>query len=242
MATVLVVYSTHDGQTRKIAERIATVLRVRRHVVELLDAARAPRTLDLTRFEAVFIGSPIHQKGYLAPVGRFVRQHKAALGRVPTLFFSVGLAVLSKVHDGRAQSMAIVDKFLAETGWRPRRIELVAGALLYTRYNFLVRFVMRRDLEGGGRRHRHLARLRVHRLGRGGPLRGGVRRGRHHDTRCRGAGGPSSPGQSPGAGLSVPARHATGARRLARYAPAADGRHSKRSASMGSSRDAFRAG
>jgi menaquinone-dependent protoporphyrinogen oxidase len=47
--------------------------------------------------------------------------------------------------------MAIVDKLLAETGWRPRRIELVAGALLYTRYNFLVRFVMRQisKAEGG---------------------------------------------------------------------------------------------
>ncbi len=151
MATVLVVYSTHDGQTRKIAERIATVLRVRRHVVELLDAARAPRTLDLARFQAVFIGSPLHAKGYLAPVVRFVREHKTALARVPTLFFSVGLAVLSKVHDGRAQTMVIVDKLLAETGWRPRRIELVAGALPYTRYNFLVRFVMRRisKAEGG---------------------------------------------------------------------------------------------
>lgn len=151
MATVLVVYSTHDGQTRKIAERIAAVLRVRRHVVELLDAARAPRSVDLSRFEAVFVGSPIVKSGYLAPVVRFVRQNKAALARVPTLFFSVGLAVLSKVHDGRAQSMAIVDKFLAETGWRPRRIELVAGALLYTQYNFLVRFVMRQltKAEGG---------------------------------------------------------------------------------------------
>ncbi len=47
--------------------------------------------------------------------------------------------------------MAIVDKFVAETGWRPRRIELVAGALPYTQYNFLVRFVMRRisKAEGG---------------------------------------------------------------------------------------------
>jgi menaquinone-dependent protoporphyrinogen oxidase len=39
----------------------------------------------------------------------------------------------------------------AETGWHPRRVELVAGALPYTRYNFLVRFVMRRisRKEGG---------------------------------------------------------------------------------------------
>ncbi len=151
MANVLVVYATHDGQTRKIAERIATVLRVQRHVVELLDAARSPRTIDLGRFQAVFVGSPIHAEGYLKPVVQFVRQHRAELDRIPTLFFSVGLAVLSKTSDGRAETMKIVDRLIASTGWHPRRIELVAGALLYTRYNFLVRLVLRRisGKEGG---------------------------------------------------------------------------------------------
>ena len=151
MANVLVLYATHDGQTRKIAERIATVLRVRRHVVELLDAARAPRDLDLSRFQAIFIGSPIHAQGYLRPVVRFVQSHRSELDRVPTLFFSVGLAILSKTSDGRAQTMEIIKKLMAETGWHPGRVELVAGALPYTRYNFLIRFVMRRisQKEGG---------------------------------------------------------------------------------------------
>ena len=151
MASVLVVYATRDGQTRKIAERIATVLRARRHVVELLDAARAPQDLDLSRFQAVLIGSPIRAQGYLRPVVRFVQSHRTTLDLLPTLFFSVGLAVVSKVHDGRAQTMQIVERLVAETGWRPHRVELVAGALPYTRYNFLVRFVMRRIArkEGG---------------------------------------------------------------------------------------------
>jgi menaquinone-dependent protoporphyrinogen oxidase len=30
----------------------------------------------------------------------------------------------------------------AQTGWRPARIENVAGGLAYTRYNFLMRFVI----------------------------------------------------------------------------------------------------
>ena len=47
MANVLVVYATHDGQTRKIAERMATVLRIHRHVVELLDAS-VSREVDLS--------------------------------------------------------------------------------------------------------------------------------------------------------------------------------------------------
>ncbi|HSP17897.1 MAG TPA: flavodoxin domain-containing protein [Myxococcaceae bacterium] len=151
MATVLVVYSTHDGQTRKIAERIATVLRVRRHVVELLDASRLPRGLELDRFQAVFVGSPVHARGYLRPITRFVEKYRPALERLPTLFFSVGLAILSKTGDGRAKTMEIVDSFVADTGWRPKRVELVAGALPYSRYNFLIRFMMRRisRSEGG---------------------------------------------------------------------------------------------
>jgi menaquinone-dependent protoporphyrinogen oxidase len=152
MANVLVAYATRDGQTRKVAERIATVLRVRRHVVELVDLGRTPPpTLDLSRFQAVLVGSPIRAQGYLRPVVRFVQSHRSELERLPALFFSVGLAVLSKIGDGRAQTMRIVEKLVAETGWHPRRIELVAGALPYTRYNFLVRFVMRRisKKEGG---------------------------------------------------------------------------------------------
>ena len=143
MATVLVVYATHDGQTRKIAERVANMLRVHRHAVELFDAAHDTRHLDLSRFHAVLIGSPIRAQGYLRPVVRFVQSHRTVLDLLPTLFFSVGLAVVSKVHDGRAQTMQIVERLVAETGWRPHQVELVAGALPYTRYDFLVRFVMR---------------------------------------------------------------------------------------------------
>ena len=152
MANVLVAFATHDGQTRKVAERIATVLRVRHHAVELLDLGHPPpETLDLSQFQAVLLGSPIRAQGYLRPVVRFVQSHRTELELLPTLFFSVGLAVLSRTGDGRAQTMRIVERLVAETGWHPQRVELVAGALPYTRYNFLVRFVMRRisRKEGG---------------------------------------------------------------------------------------------
>jgi menaquinone-dependent protoporphyrinogen oxidase len=70
---------------------------------------------------------------------------------VPSAFFSVGLAIASRTSDGRAQSLEVVEKFVKKTGWRPGRIELVAGALPYSKYNFLIRFVMRRITakEGG---------------------------------------------------------------------------------------------
>jgi menaquinone-dependent protoporphyrinogen oxidase len=44
-----------------------------------------------------------------------------------------------------------VERFVEKCGWRPARIELIAGALQYSKYNFLIRYVMRRitKKEGG---------------------------------------------------------------------------------------------
>ena len=38
----------------------------------------------------------------------------------------------------------MINALLKETGWQPGRIKAVAGALLFTKYNFLLRFVMKR--------------------------------------------------------------------------------------------------
>jgi menaquinone-dependent protoporphyrinogen oxidase len=70
---------------------------------------------------------------------------------VPSAFFSVSLGVASKVRDGRAQVQPLVKQFLERAEWRPDHVELIAGALLYTKYNVLKRFLMRRisRSEGG---------------------------------------------------------------------------------------------
>jgi menaquinone-dependent protoporphyrinogen oxidase len=82
---------------------------------------------------------------------RFVRRYKGPLDRARAAFFSVGLAVASRTSDGRAQTLELVERFVQRTGWRPARIELIAGALPYSKYNFLIRFIMRRisGKEGG---------------------------------------------------------------------------------------------
>ena len=42
-------------------------------------------------------------------------------------------------------------EFFAETGWYPERVKPVAGALLYTPYNFLIRLVMKHIAQHAGR-------------------------------------------------------------------------------------------
>ena len=151
MANVLIVYATKEGQTAKIARHLAQTLGAAGHNVELFDAEHPTPRLDLAPFQFAIVGGPVHAQGYPRSLARFVRKNRAFLERVPSAFFSVGLAVASRNSDGRAQTRPLVDKFLGETGWRPQRIELVAGALVYSKYNPLLRLVMRHiaEKEGG---------------------------------------------------------------------------------------------
>ena len=43
-----------------------------------------------------------------------------------------------------------VDEFLAETGWHPTHIAAAAGALLYSKYNFVIRLIMKRISKKAG--------------------------------------------------------------------------------------------
>jgi menaquinone-dependent protoporphyrinogen oxidase len=151
MANVLIVFATKEGQSGKVARYLAAAFKAFGHVVELHDAEHDRKVPDFARPHAAVVCAPIHARGYPRAIVRFVRKHKDFLESIPSAFLSVGLAVLSKKHDGRAQTQAIVEKFVKRSGWRPRRVELVAGALPYTRYNFLLRFIMRRisASEGG---------------------------------------------------------------------------------------------
>jgi menaquinone-dependent protoporphyrinogen oxidase len=144
MGNVLVLYATRQGQTAKIAARIAAVIRARGHGAELVDADRLPASIDVARFDLACIGGPIHARGYPRSVVRFVRRHRASLERIPSAFFSVGLATASRTTDGRAETQACVDTFVEKTAWHPRRVELIAGALPYTKYGFFIRWIMRR--------------------------------------------------------------------------------------------------
>jgi menaquinone-dependent protoporphyrinogen oxidase len=149
MAKVLIVYATREGQTEKIARRIAKTLQGAGHRADLVNADVTLPAVD--GFDAIVVGAPIHARGYPRSIVRFVRERRQLLDRTLSAFFSVGLAVASRTHDGRAQSREVVDKLLESTGWHPRKVELIAGALPYSKYNFLIRFVMRRisAKEGG---------------------------------------------------------------------------------------------
>ena len=150
MANVLIVHATRYGQTAKVARRMEAALRSSGHAVQLVDVSRPPRSLEVWRFDVTFVGAPMYAGHYPASIVRFVRGQREFLKRGVSVFFSVNLAIASHTTDGRAETLPLVERFIEETGWRPNRVELFAGALNYTRYNFFIRLLMRRMARKAG--------------------------------------------------------------------------------------------
>jgi menaquinone-dependent protoporphyrinogen oxidase len=143
---ILVVYGSATGQTRKIVEFLAERWRQQSHTVELCDAAHLPRGLDPARFDRVVVASCVRQGDYRRSVMHFVRRHRAALVKVPSVLLSVSMAAANvRNHDDAQRWLkGWVDTFCEKTGWTPARVHHVAGGLAYTHYDLVTKWFMRR--------------------------------------------------------------------------------------------------
>lgn len=150
MARLLIVYGTTDGHTRKIAQAVADYVAEFGHTPIVIDAAARPLPRRVDDCDGVIVCAPIRRRRHSPAAARFVRENLRWLDRLPTAFFSVSLSAGGN-EKAVAGARACADEFIAETGWHPGMVRLVAGALLYTRYNWLVRWMMRRiaRAEGG---------------------------------------------------------------------------------------------
>lgn len=145
-----ILFATREGQTRRIADRIAGDLRGGGAAVDVIDLADAPRVL-LSDYALVCVAASVHVGRHERPAVEFAKRHRMELERQSAVLISVSLSEagaenLARSEDERHASAAdvtrMIDDFVKETGWRPARVFPVAGALAYTRYNFLLRFVM----------------------------------------------------------------------------------------------------
>jgi len=140
---VLVLYATTDGHTRKVALALAEPLRSAGLDVDVVNA-RDTLNPSPEDYAGVIVAASVHAGGYSRAVRRWVKSHANALQGRPTAFVSVCLAVLEKSEKANADLQAILQRFFTETGWTPPVTKIVAGALLYTRYNWFIRLMMRR--------------------------------------------------------------------------------------------------
>jgi menaquinone-dependent protoporphyrinogen oxidase len=144
MAHVLILYSTVDGHTRKICERLQQVIEQHAHRVTLASIAEQP-DIDLSNCDKVVIGASIRYGKHHERVYRFVRQHRTALEGKPSAFFTVNVTA-RKPDKCEPHTNPYLKKFLREVGWRPQSEAVFAGRIEYRLYRFrdrtMIRFIM----------------------------------------------------------------------------------------------------
>jgi menaquinone-dependent protoporphyrinogen oxidase len=138
MSEILILYASAHGQTLAIAETIAARLRTGGHSAVLAPAAEHPPEPEA--YDAVVIGSRVSFGRHARSIARYIVAHRGALRDMPTAFFSVSMSAASARDPDPAGYIA---RLYFDTGWHADRAIAFGGALSYTKYGPLVRYVMK---------------------------------------------------------------------------------------------------
>jgi menaquinone-dependent protoporphyrinogen oxidase len=151
MTKFLVLYCSRYGQTRKIAEAMQVEFQRLGKVVDVMEAAVRPNRRDLGTYDAVVIGAPVYKSHFPRYLEGWLMKESETLNGIPSAFFSVCLGILER-ENAQAQEAErrIVEDMFTRTGWKPNKWRIFAGALNYRKYNWLVRFVMKKIAKKAG--------------------------------------------------------------------------------------------
>jgi len=139
---VLVLFGTTDGHSAKVAGRVGKTLRDEGCNVDVIDvASNRPEAED---YGAAVLVASVHAGEYQAEVLDWARRQARALNAMPSAFVSVSLGELQDDPKVKQESLAIRERFLEKSGWKPTAALPVAGALMYSRYNIVKRLMMKR--------------------------------------------------------------------------------------------------
>ncbi|MDH2925307.1 menaquinone-dependent protoporphyrinogen oxidase [Nicoletella semolina] len=143
MRTVIF-YLTQDGQTEKIAYKIAAELGNCK-LVSLREQPNFPHE-ELLEFDKIVIGASIRYGRFDPLLEKFIAQHQGLLNQKSSAFFSVNLTA-RKSNRNTPKTNTYTRKLLARIQWQPSLIAVIAGALRYPRYHWfdriMIQFIMK---------------------------------------------------------------------------------------------------
>ena len=144
MSSILLAYSTTDGHTLRICERLRQVIEQQGHSAKVVPLAQAEE-LDLPAFDTLVIGASIRYGKHQPQVAQFIARHQALLESKANAFFTVNI-VARKPEKNRPETNPYLIKFLRQISWKPKLLAVFAGKLNYPSYRFfdrlMIRFIM----------------------------------------------------------------------------------------------------
>ena len=144
MAKVLIAYSTVDGHTLGICERIAEIVGWEGGEVTLaaIDEGEANNLGD---YDKIVIGASIRYGKHRPQVVDLINANQEILESRPSAFFSVNV-VARKPEKNTPETNPYLQKFLKQISWKPQYMAVFAGKIDYPSYDFwdrtAIRFIM----------------------------------------------------------------------------------------------------
>jgi menaquinone-dependent protoporphyrinogen oxidase len=143
MAKILIIYSTTDGHTRSICERLQNIAAAGNDV-DLVPMVEQPG-IDIAPYDKIVIGASIRYGKHQQEVFDFIERNQAALEGKPNAFFSVNV-VARKPEKNTPETNPYLQKFLKKITWQPANLAVFAGKIDYPRYGTIdrtmIRFIM----------------------------------------------------------------------------------------------------
>lgn len=138
-----IIYSSVDGQTLKICNKLRDVLLQNNQNVELFSIDDFNE--DVINYDRLIIGASIRYGVHNKKIIDFINTNKKQLDSIKTAFFSVNL-VARKSEKSTPESNPYVIKFFKTIDWTPTIVEVFAGKLDYKKYPFfdriMIQFIM----------------------------------------------------------------------------------------------------
>ncbi len=146
MSRIAMLFGSREGQTKKIIEKIQTLLTSDGHQVDVIQIRPEPREINLKQYDAYFLGCSIRYGKHHRWFCDFVEAHSEMLNSKPCFFFSVNMTARKPNRCEPYMNNYLV-RYLESSSLTPDKVAVFAGALRYSQYNFfetqLIRMIMK---------------------------------------------------------------------------------------------------
>ena len=143
MKKTAIIYSSTDGHTVKICEKIIEI--IKHESIISLSSIEEVDSLDLESFDFILVGASIRYGNHKANLFSFIKNNLESLNKKDTAFFNVN-AVARKEDKNTPATNPYLIKFLKKVAWKPNLLEVFAGKISYPKYHFfdkhMIRFIM----------------------------------------------------------------------------------------------------
>ena len=140
MSGSLIIYSSTDGHTKTICERIINFSNDR-NLVKIIPLNETAK-IDVSKFDKIIIGASIRYGKHAKELYKFIDLNKSILNSKDTTFFSVNV-VARKPDKNTSNTNPYIKKFLKISKWNPKKIGVFAGKVDYPKYGFFDKYIIK---------------------------------------------------------------------------------------------------